>query len=336
MIESWVTPGRIEAHSLLQVKAAFAVLPTTAEPLAEDPARMVEDVFYRGLVPDVVDAPSDNINTRLDAHINRLPLFGEDRQAALGLWGALAEEANRRRRIHNPFLGMKLQGARDFLKTDLGVYLLRPLAFEDRARRNDGYEALYVRDSGLHRRMIEQSATIRLSVPAKFRHDEVVVEKLRQQHLNRFVGHRWESFVVVSILDLVGERCNAFAYRHDERDEIDLILEWRDRSPAERWAIEVAGRRFENHPSSHFAASCNHLDVAESRRFLVFRGEACSGQARGRGGVPALTLPRMFERIRTRMGQSAGSDFSETDLQEVACAVNAVSPYWCPQLGAGC
>jgi hypothetical protein len=301
MIDAWTNPGRIRAHRLLRLEAPLALLPATAAPQAELPARSVEDVFYRGLVPDVLSAPSSEINMRLDAIVDRLPLFGRDRQESLGRLGAFAEAANRRRRVRDPFLGMALPGARDFLTTDLGAYLLLPLPFEDRARRNDLYEALYVRDSGLHRRLIVQGAAIPPDLPQKAARIGVAVEELRQQHLNGFIGSRWESFVVVSILELVSERCHAFAYRHEERDEIDLILEWRDRSPPERWAIEVAGRKFGRHPSSHFAESCDFLGVPEASRFLVFRGDFCSGYARGSGAVPALTLPRMFERLKTRM-----------------------------------
>lgn len=307
MIEAWTNPGRIEAHRLLRIKAPLALLAATAPTRAEIPARTVEDVFNRGLVPDVLNAPSNEINARLDAIIYQLPCFARDHQGALEHWGAFAEEANRRRRTRDPFLGMTLQGARDFLTTDLGAYLLLPLPFEDRARQNDRYEALYVRDSGLHRRLIDQSPAIPPGALEKAARNGVSVEELRQQRLNTFVGPRWESFVVVSILDLVGERCHAFAYRDKERDEIDLILEWRDRSPCERWAIEVASRKFGHHPSTHFAGSCDYLGVVESSRFLVFREDACSGEARGRGGVPALTLPRMFERIKTRMRQDRPS-----------------------------
>lgn len=301
MIDAWTIPGRIEAHRLLRLEAPLALLPATAVPQAELPVRTVEDVFKRGLVPDVLKAPSSEIDTRLDALVNRLPLPGLGRQESRERFSAFAETANRRRRIRDPFLGMPLQGARDFLTTDLGAYLLLPLPFEDRARRNDQYEALYFRDSGLHRRLIEQSDAIPRDLLEKLARKGVSVEKLRQLHFNEFVGPRWESFAVVGILDLVGKLCYAFAYRHEERDEIDLILEWQDRSPPERWAIEVAGLKFGHHPSSHFAGSCEYLGVDESNRFLVFRDDSCSGQARGRGGVPALTLPRMFERLKTRM-----------------------------------
>ena len=305
MIEAWTNPGRIAAHRLLRLEAPLALLSATTAPLAQLPARTVEDVFKRGLVPDVLSAPLNEINTRLDALIDQIQLFGPDRQESRQRMGAFAEVANRRRRVRDPFLGMTVQDARDFLKTGLGAYLLLSLPFEDRARRNDGYEALYVRDSGLHRRLIDQSTAISPELLEKAARNSVSVDELRQQRLNGFDGPRWESFVVVSILDLVGERCNAFAYRHEEREEIDLILEWRDRSPTERWAIEVAGRRFGHHPSRHFAGSCVHLGIVESGRFLVFRDDSCSGYARGRGGVPALTLPRMLERIKTRMRSSA-------------------------------
>lgn len=301
MIGNWTNPGRIEAHRLLRLEAPLAVLPATAAPQAELPARAVADVFYRGLVPDVLNARTTEINTRLDALVNRLPQFGLGYQESLDRWGAFAKAANRRRRIRDPFLSMAHADARNFLTTDLGAYLLLSLPFEDRARRNDLYEALYVRDSGLHRRLIDRGVTISPALLEKAARNGVAVEELRQQHLNGFVGPRWESFVVVSILDLVGERCHAFAYRHEERDEIDLILEWRDRSPPERWAIEVAGHKFGHHPSSHFAESCDYLGVGESSRFLVFRDDSCSGNARGRGGIPALTLPRMLERLKTRM-----------------------------------
>lgn len=301
MIDAWTNPGRIEAHRLLRQGAPLALLPANAAPQAEFPARTVEEVFYRGLVPEVLNAPTNAINSRLDALVNRLPHFDLAHQDSLDRWSAFAEAANRRRGTRDPFLGMTLQGARDFLTSPLGAYLLLSLPFEDRARRNSQYEALYVRDSGLHRRLVEQSAAIPLGLPDKAARNGVSVEELRQQRLNGFVGPRWESFVVVGILDLVGDQCHAFAYRHEERDEIDLILEWRDRSPTERWAIEVAGRKFGHHPSSHFAESCDHLDVAENSRFLVFRDNSCSGHARGRGGIPALTLPRVFERLLTRM-----------------------------------
>lgn len=301
MIEAWMNPGRIDAHRLLRPEAPLALLPTTAVPQAELAARSVEDVFYRGLIPGVLNAPPNEINSRLDALVDRLPLFDKGREGVLERRGAFAEATNRRRRVDRPFVGMTSEGVRSFLATDLGAYLLVPLPFEDRAGRNDQYEALFFRDSGLHRRLVEQSASIPRDLSEKAARKGVSVEELRQQRLDAFVGPRWESFVVVSILDLVGDRCDAFAYRHEERDEIDLILEWRDRSPHERWAIEVTGRKFEHHPSGHFAASCDYLGVAASDRFLVFRADSCSGEARGRGGVPALTLPRVFERLRTRM-----------------------------------
>lgn len=301
MVEAWTNPYRIEAHRLLRLNAPLGLLPMTAAPQAELPVRTVEEVFYRGLVLDVLDAPSSEVNVRLDALVRRLPLFGEDRRESLKRWGAFAEGANRRRRLSDPFLGMAQQKARDFLTTGFGAHFLLPLSFQDRARRNDQREALYVRDSGLHRRLIEQSVVIPPDLLEKASRNGVSVEELRQRRLDSFVGPRWESFVVVGVLDLVGERCHAFAYRHAERDEIDLILEWHDRSAHERWAIEVAGRKFGRHPSSHFAESCDYLGVAEDNRFLVFRGNACSGLARGRGGVPAFTLPRMFERLKERM-----------------------------------
>lgn len=302
-MEVWEDPGRINAHRLLRLEARLAPLPAAAALQAELPARTVEDVFDRGLVPDVLNAPPSEINTRLDALVGRLPPFGLGREESLERWRGFAEAANRRRRVSDPFLGMTREDARDFLKTAPGAYLLLPLSFEDRARRNDRYEALYFRDSGMHRRLIDQSVAIRPDLLAKTRRRGVSLEELRREHLERFVGPRWESFVIVSILDLVGERCHAFAYRHVERDEIDLILEWRDRFPPERWAVEVAGSKFNHHPASHFEESCRFLDVIESGRFLVFRGNTCSGEARGKGGVSALTLPRILEHLRVRMRQ---------------------------------
>lgn len=301
MIGTWTNPGRIEAHRLLRIEAPLALLPAAAMPQAELTVRTIEDVFNRGLVPDVLNAPLSEINSRLDAIVDRLPLFGRDRQESLRRWSFFAEEANRRRRLRDPFLGMAQADTRDFLKTDVGAYLLLPLPFEDRARRNDLFEVLYLRDSGLHRRLIDLRAVMPRRLIEEAKRHGADVDELCRKYLDSFVGSRWESFVVVSILDLVGERCHAFAYRHEERDEIDLILEWCDRSPRERWAIEVASRKFENHPASHFAESCDFLGVGDSSRFLVLRGSSCSGNARGKGGVPALTLPRMFERLKTRM-----------------------------------
>lgn len=86
MIGTWTDPGRIGAHRLLRLEAPLALLPATALPQAELPARTVDDVFYRGLIPDVLAAPADEINGRLHALVDQLPVFGLDPNYWRSVW----------------------------------------------------------------------------------------------------------------------------------------------------------------------------------------------------------------------------------------------------------
>jgi hypothetical protein len=124
---------------------------------------------------------------------------------------------------------------------------------------------------------------------------------LRARKIGSYVPKRWEALVVTTIIDLVGDRCNAFAYRHEETREIDLMLEWNDSGSPERWAIEIASRKFNTHPSPYFAEECRYLGVQDENCYIVRRADDCDGGARGRGGVPAISLPRMVDYLRQRM-----------------------------------
>lgn len=305
MTSGWINPDRIESHTLLRLEETLTPLATGTTARAMMPARSVEYVFYRGLIPDVVNAPWDVINTRLDVVVDRL-IAATDGNGELAQWEEFSANANLRRRTAQPFLGLSLQDARSMLATSCGRYLIQPLPFEDSARRNNTYELLYFRDSGLHRRLVERrsvkhSVTFSSRDAAKAEKLGVSLEDIRLTRLADYQPKRWEAFVVVSILDLVGARCEAFAYRNNETAEIDLILEWRDRSPTERWAIEVASRKFNRHPSDHFSGSCDHLGVAHANRFVVFRANECNGTERARGGVRACALPRILDSLSKRL-----------------------------------
>lgn len=267
---------------------------------AEPPPPPVEEVFHAGLLADVVRAPPSEINTRIDAFFDgfrEVPLF--ESPADLATWGVFGAKANYRRPVNEAFLGKALQEARDFVASAPGRFLVRVLPFENRERLNDTHELLYFRDSGLHRRLIERTES--LDVGERNRLNTSAMEVLRAQRLKSYVPKRWEAFVVTTIIDLVGDRCSAFAYRHEESREIDLVLEWTDCTPPERWAIEVASRKFNTHPSPYFAEECQYLGVQPENCFVVRRAEDCDGGARGRGGVPALSLPRMVDRLRQRI-----------------------------------
>jgi hypothetical protein len=296
----WVDPGRIGAHRLLRLDEAMAPLRTGRVPRATMSIQSVEDVFHRGLIPDVVVAPSNVIDTTLDVMLGQLIGIAGDNDE-LSRWGSFAGDANQRRRTAQRFLDLARSDARSFLSNDLGRYLIHALPFEDLARRNDAFELLYFRDSGLHRRLIEQTFFVDPRDSARAAKAGVSLEQVRRFRLTAYEPKRWEAFVVISLLDLVGDHCAAFAYRNDETAEIDLILEWQDCSPPERWAVEVASRKFDRHPSDHFHHSCAHLGVAEANRFLVFRANGCNGTERGRGGVRACALPQMLDCLARRL-----------------------------------
>lgn len=299
MTSDWSEPRRIEAYRLLREQAS-ELLPTTAVQRAALPSRNVEEVFHAGLLEDVVLGPMNEINTRIDSFFDRfrdLPLL--NKPINLSTWGTFAAEANYRRSAAEAFLGQSLQDARDFLATVPGLFLVHALPFENRERRNDTHELLYFRDSGIHRRLIERTATVAL--PKRDRWNDAAAEERRAKRLERYVPKRWEAFVVTTIVDLVGQRCGAFAYRHEETREIDLVLEWIGQSPPQRWAIEVASRKFNTHPGRYFAEECEYLGVLSKDRYVVRRADECDGGARARGGVPALTLPRMIEVLQRRL-----------------------------------
>ena len=58
-----------------------------------------------------------------------------------------------------------------------------------------------------------------------------------------------------------------------------------------KWRVVSLGTT----PPTILPRPSDHLGVGESSRFVAFRDDSCSGGARGRGGVPALTLPRMSD-----------------------------------------
>ena len=300
MSRGWIDPGRIDAHLMLRLEV-LSPLPTDRPARPERPTRTVEDVFRRGLIPVIWDAPGGAINRRLDVVIDGLPAILPTGDAAPIRWGRVAANANSRRRTAEPIPGLPSQYARELLKTAHGTYLLTKLPFEDRLRRNDTHELLYFRDSGLHRRLIERTYMVSPSDEAKAAKMGVLLDKVRRDRLSGYDPRRWEAFVVVSIIDLVGSRCDSFAYRDRERDEIDLILEWRDGLRVDRWAIEVASRSFKGHPSGHFPRSCDHLGIGDENRYVVFRANACNGVERGRNGVRAYALPRMLDALRRRL-----------------------------------
>jgi hypothetical protein len=290
-------PDWIEAHRLIG-QEVLNPSPSTAVQRDVLPSRTVEDVFHAGLLRDVVLGPQSEINTRIDTFFDlflTLPIFTDTMD--LRVWGAFASGANNRRPVGHAFLEQSLQVGRQFIASDPGRYLIRAMPFENRERHNDTHEVLYFRDSGIHRRLIERT----LSPGDQGRLDAKAIENLRAQRLASYLSKRWEAFVVTTILDYVGNRCNAFAFRHEERSEIDLVLEWNDRTPPERWAIEVASKKFNTHPSHHFAEECHYLGVQPENQFVVRRADNCDGGARGRGGVPAISLPYMINILGRRI-----------------------------------
>lgn len=299
MTFDWSEPRRLPAHRLFREQSSVW-LPTTATQRPVLPSRSVEEVFHAGLLADVVLGPTDEVNTRIDTFFDEfrgLPLF--DTPVDMPTWAAFGKGANSRRRAAEAFLGQSLEDARNFLLTAPGRFMVRPLPFENRDRRNDTHELLYFRDSGIHRRLVERNLT--LGRRDGKRVGARALEHWSAKQLESYVPRRWEAFAVTTIADLVDRRCEAFAYRHEETREIDLVLEWLDRSPPERWAIEVTSRKFNTHPSGYFAEECEFLGVSPANRYVVRRTDDCDGSARGRGGVFALSLPRMVDNLRRRL-----------------------------------
>lgn len=297
MTFSWREPVRIEAHRLMR-RDVLDLLPSSAALRDELPLRKVDEVFHAGLLKDVVLGSQREINTRIDSFFDifRINTFFEN-AVDLPTWGIFGAEANSRRSVDQALLGQTSQVSRQFIASAPGRFLVLALPFENRERRNNTHEVLYFRDSGIHRRLIERTLGYGENVSSGTN----TVDGTREHRLASYDGKRWEAFVVNTIIDLVRDRCNAFAYRHEETREIDLVLEWNDGAPAERWAIEVASVKFNTHPSRYFAEECRHLGVHLSHCYVVRRADYCDGGARGRGGVPAISLPRMIDILRQRM-----------------------------------
>lgn len=295
MTADWRAPDRIDAHRLLRSELPPIVARGVA-PLEAPRSVTVERVFEAGLLRDVVLGPPSETNTRIDTFIDDFVSRSLlQRPVDLEEWADFSAAANLRRPMSEAFLGQSLEAGREFLRSEPGMFLVRSLPFENRQGQNDTHEIIYFRDSGVHRRLIARSLTLKESSLSPRAYANHV------NRLERFVPKRWEAFVVTTILDLVRDRCVAYAYRHEETREIDLVLEWSDRSPREKWAIEVASAKFNTHPADYFADECAHLGVRPEHRFVVRWAEACDGQARGRGGVPAVSLPIMIDRLRNRM-----------------------------------
>ena len=140
------------------------------------------------------------------------------------------EEMNGGDRPRSP--AMNRRNARDFVASAPGRFLVRALPFENRERRNDTHELLYFRDSRIHRRLIERTVTLGRGDGDRLGSNAIGC--LRVQRVESYVPKRWEAFVVTTVIDLVGDRCRAFAYRYEETREIALVLEWADHTPPER------------------------------------------------------------------------------------------------------
>lgn len=295
MTYAWREPRRIEAHRLIR-EPTLLLQAADAVQRDELPSRTVEQVFHTGLMKDVVLGSPNEINTRIDVFFDAfraVPFF--EHPVDLNSWGDFGAEANNRRPIERALLGQRLDVGREFLQSNPGRFLVRILPFENRERRNNTHEVIYFRDSGIHRRLIERT----IEGYQQGRLGEI--RGLQKDRLEGFVPKRWEAFVVNTIIDLIGDRCNAFAYRHEETREIDLILEWHDRTPVERWAIEICSKKFNTHPSRYFAEECEYLGAKRVNCYVVRRADSCDGGALGRDGFPAISLPRMIAKLRARM-----------------------------------
>jgi predicted AAA+ superfamily ATPase len=81
------------------------------------------------------------------------------------------------------------------------------------------------------------------------------------------MGGSWEGFCIETLICAVGDEVQAFHYRLNDKDEIDLVLEF---SPSRRWAIEI--KHGENPTlGAGFYRACEVLQP--ERRLSVHRGE---------------------------------------------------------------
>jgi predicted AAA+ superfamily ATPase len=81
------------------------------------------------------------------------------------------------------------------------------------------------------------------------------------------MGGSWEGFCIETLIGAVGDGVQAFHYRLNEQDEIDLVLEF---GPTRRWAIEIKHGDSPT-PGAGFYRACKVLQP--ERRLFVHRGE---------------------------------------------------------------
>lgn len=81
------------------------------------------------------------------------------------------------------------------------------------------------------------------------------------------MGDSWEGFCIENLIGAAGDRAQASYYRRDNKDEIDLVLEF---SATRRWVIEVKHGR-DPAPSAGFHRACEAVEP--ERRMFIHRGE---------------------------------------------------------------
>jgi len=102
------------------------------------------------------------------------------------------------------------------------------------------------------------------------------------------MGDSWEGFCIETLVGAVGDRAQAFYYRWNDQDEIDLVLEF---SPTRRWAIEIKHGK-DPKPSAGFYRACEAVNP--ERRMFVHRGEATVSIG---GGINAYPLRAAVEEV---------------------------------------
>lgn len=103
------------------------------------------------------------------------------------------------------------------------------------------------------------------------------------------VGPSWEGFCIEALATAAGARAQAYFYRDDKGNEIDLLLKFGTRL----WAIEIK-LGDETNPKRGFHSACDRLQP--ERRFAVTRRTVSRPEG---GRVPSFSLTDALVLVET-------------------------------------
>jgi uncharacterized protein len=131
----------------------------------------------------------------------------------------------------------------------------------------EGRPKIFVRDTGLL-------------------HAVLGISSMTSLNAHSSMGLSWEGFVIESLLSIDSGSIRPFHYRFDQKDEIDLVLEF-SFNDNERWGIEIKSGIKPKVPDGFIRAA---NQIACTRRFMIDRGP---GRIRP-DGIECVPLVKML------------------------------------------